>query len=181
MLLAATAVPLLLVGIVGGASAAEASAADCANATVIPVDSATSQAATGAVICLINVQRALHGLKAVKLSRMLSRASVAQSADMVRLKYFAHASPGGVTIRTRAARAGYRKLSCPPMLGEVLAFGSAELGTAAALVDSLMADPAHRSVILDRRYRDAGIGMALGAPLDGMGDGVTLALSLGRR
>jgi uncharacterized protein YkwD len=179
--LAATAAQLLVLGVLGGASAAEASAADCANATVIPVDAATSQAATGAVMCLINAQRAQHGLKAVKLSRVLSRASIGQSADMVRLKYFAHVSPAGLTLRTRAARAGYRKLTCPPSLGEVLAFGAGELSTPTELVASLMADPTHRSVVLDRRYRDAGIGVALGAPLDGMGDGVTLALSFGRR
>jgi uncharacterized protein YkwD len=180
--LAATAAQLLICGAVGGASAAEARAADCANAAVVPVDVATSQAATGAVVCLINAERAKRGLKAVTLSRILSRASAGQSVDMVRLKYFTHESPSGMTLRKRAARAGYRKLSCPPMLGEVLAFGSGEFATAAALVASLMADPAHRTVILDRRYRDAGVGLALGAPMDGMGDdGVTLAMSFGRR
>ena len=147
----------------------------------MPVDVATSQATTAAVVCLVNAERAKHGLKAVTLSRILSRASIGQSADMVRLKYFAHVSPSGLTLRMRAARAGYRKLSCPPSLGEVLAFGSGADATATAFVASLMADPAHRSVILDRRYRDAGIGIALGAPMDGMGDGATLALSFGRR
>ena len=44
-----------------------------------------------------------------------------------------------------------------------------------------MADPAHKSVMLDRRYRDAGVGLALGAPMEDMGDGVTLAMSFGRR
>jgi uncharacterized protein YkwD len=180
--LAATAAQLLVCGVVGGASAAEASAADCANAAVVPVDVATSQAATGAVVCLINAERAKRGLKGVTLSRILSRASAGQSADMVRLKYFSHVSPAGMTLRVRAARAGYRKLSCPPTLGEVLAFGAGEDATATAFVASLMADPAHKSVMLDRRYRDAGVGLALGAPMEGMGDdGVTLAMSFGRR
>jgi uncharacterized protein YkwD len=181
-MVAATAAQLLVCGVIGGASAVEASAADCANAAVVPVDVATSQQATAAVVCLINAERAKRGLKAVTLSRVLSRASVSESADMVRLKYFSHVSPAGLTLRTRAARAGYRKVSCPPTLGEVLAFGSGADATAASLVASLMADPAHKAVVLDRRYRDAGIGLALGAPMDGMDDGgATLALSFGRR
>jgi uncharacterized protein YkwD len=180
-IVAATAAQLLVCGVIGGASAVEASAADCANAAVVPVDAATSEAATGAVVCLVNAERAKRGLKAVTRSRILSRASVGESADMVRLKYFSHVSPAGMTLRLRAARAGYRKLSCPPTLGEVLAFGSGEDATAAAFVASLMADPAHRSVLLDRRFRDAGIGLALGAPMEGLGDGVTLAMSFGRR
>ena len=179
--LAATAAQLLLCGAIGGATAAEAGAVGCANTGVVPVDAASTQKATAAVVCLINVERAKRGLRAVKLSRILSRASAGQSTEMVRLKYFSHVSPAGVTLRKRAARAGYRKVSCPPMLGEVLAFGSGKDATAAALVASLMADPAHRFVMLDRRYRDAGIGLALGAPMEDMGDGVTLAMSFGRR
>jgi len=179
--LAATAAQLLVCGVIAGATAAEASAADCANVSVVPVDAITSQAATGAVVCLVNAERAKRGLKAVTRSRILSRASLGESVDMVRQKYFSHVSPAGLTLRLRAARAGYRKLSCPPSLGEVLAFGSGEGATAAAFVASLMADPTHRSVLLDRRYRDAGIGLAFGAPLDGLGDGVTLAMSFGRR
>jgi uncharacterized protein YkwD len=180
-IVAAAAAQLLVWGAIGGASAVEASAADCANAAVVPVDAVTSQQATGAVVCLVNAERAKRRLKAVSLSRVLSRASVGESADMVRLKYFSHVSPAGLTLRLRAARAGYRKLSCPPTLGEILAFGTGADATAAAFVASLMADPVHRSVILDRRFRDAGVGLALGAPIADMGDGVTLALSFGRR
>lgn len=179
--LAATAVQVLVLGICGGATAADASVADCANAAVVPVDGATSLAASGAVVCLVNAERAMRGLKAVKVSRPLSRASAGESADMVRLKYFAHESPSGLTLRSRAARAGYRKLSCSPTLGEVLAVAAGDAATPTALVASLMADPGHRSVILDRRFRDAGVGVALGAPIEGMGDGITLALSFGRR
>lgn len=178
---AATAAQLLICGAIGGASAAEASAVGCANAGVVPVDAASSKATTAAVACLINAERAKHGRKAVKMSRVLSRASAGESIDMVRLKYFSHVSPAGLTLRTRATSAGYRSLSCPPMLGEVLAFGSGEDASAAAFVASLMADPVHKSVMLDRRYRDAGIGLTLGAPMDGLGDGATLALSFGRR
>ncbi len=179
--LAATAAQLLAMGILGGATAVEASAADCPDASVVPVDAASSQAATRAVACLVNAERVQYGRRAVAMSRVLSRASLGESSDMVRLKYFAHVSPAGVTLRTRAARAGYRKLNCPPMLGEVLAFASDESASPAGLVGSLMADSAHKKVILDRRYRDAGVGIALGAPLDGLGDGVTLAMSFGRR
>lgn len=189
-LLAAAAAQIMGMAMFVGSSAAQVmpvtASTVCADATVIPVDAPTAQAAGDSVLCLLNVERAKRGIKAVAMSRTLVRASVASSADMVRLKYFAHVSPDGMTLRKRAAAAGYRtvgtrKLACPPSLGEVLAFGSGEFSSPSQLVQSLMADPSHRSVILDRRYRDAGIGVALGAPLDGMGDGVTVAISFGRR
>lgn len=169
-----------MVGTIGGATAVEASAAGCADAPIAAADAAGSLAATQAVTCLVNVERARRGLHAVAKSGVLSRAAIGQSADMVRLKFFADVSPLGMTLRKRIVHAGYRKGSCPPTLGEVLAFGDT-LATAASLVSTLMADPAHKSVMLDRRYRDVGVGIAVGAPMDGMGDGVTLALSFGRR
>ena len=45
-----------------------------------------------------------------------------------------------------------------------------------------MDEPPHRAILLRRRYREAGVGLALGAPLEGFGeDGATLSLNFGAR
>jgi uncharacterized protein YkwD len=187
--LAAGAVQLMLLALPLSASAQDvtaapsavtASADGCAGATAIPTAANMAQS-SAAVLCLVNFQRISHGLKAVRNSSLLARTATSASGDMVRLKYFAHVSPAGMSLKKRAAKVGYRGIGCPPTLGEVLAFGSGTDATAAALVQMLMDDPAHRTVMLDRRFRDVGVGLAIGAPLDGMGDGSTLAINFGKR
>jgi uncharacterized protein YkwD len=102
---------------------------------------------------------------------------------MVRRKYFAHVTPNGLDQRSRVARTGYlRGCRRPAALGETIAWGSDVFGSPAELVKDLMASAPHRAILLDRRYRDIGVGLALGAPMDGIGQsGSTLSLNLGRR
>jgi uncharacterized protein YkwD len=148
---------------------------------VIPSDAITRRAASDTVLCLINVERAKGGLRAVVASSLLTKAAAGHSNDMVRRKYFSHVSPNGMDMRTRVARTGYLRGCRSPTLGETLAWGSAIYSTPAELVKELMASHEHRAIILDRRYRDIGVGLALGAPMDGMGSGSTLSLNFGRR
>lgn len=133
------------------------------------------------MLCLIDVERAKHALRAVVASSLLTKAAAAHSADMVRRKYFSHVSPNGMGLRTRVARTGYLRASRRPTLGETLAWGSAIYSTPTELVKELMASPEHRAIVLDGRFRDIGVGLALGAPMNGMGAGSTLSLSFGRR
>jgi uncharacterized protein YkwD len=149
---------------------------------VIPSDDATRRAAAGAVLCLINVERSRHGLAPVTSSALLGRAASTHSSDMVRRKYFSHVTPSGQDLRKRVARTGYLRGSRCPVLGETIAWGSDLFATPAELVKDLIASPPHRQIVLDRRYRDVGVGLALGAPMDGMGEaGSTLSLNFGRR
>jgi uncharacterized protein YkwD len=134
------------------------------------------------VLCLINVERGQRGLAPVAASTLLGRAASSHSSDMVRRKYFSHVTPSGQDMRRRVARTGYLRGSRCPVLGETIAWGSDLFATPASLVDELMLSPAHRRIVLDRRYREVGVGLALGAPMDGMGEaGSTLALNFGRR
>jgi uncharacterized protein YkwD len=134
------------------------------------------------VLCLINVERGQHGLAAVTASTLLGRAAASHSSDMVRRKYFSHVTPSGQSMRGRVARTGYLRGSRCPLLGETIAWGSEVFASPAELVNELMLSPVHRRIVLDRRYRDVGVGLALGAPMDGMGaHGSTLSLDFGRR
>ena len=187
MALAAAAAQLALLVVPGGTLAqnAAAPAGGCTAATVVPVGNAMRPAAAEAVHCLINAERTSRGLRAVTASSLLSREAASHSADMVRRGYFAHVSPNGQTLRSRVARAGYRGFGRPALVAEALGFGTDMFATPLQLVTELMRSSVHRAIILDKRYRDVGVGLALGAPLDGLEavgeSAVTLSVSFGRR
>ncbi len=157
-------------------------AAGCADAAVIPADVGTRSAAGAALLCLVNAERAQHALGALGRSAPLSRAATLHSGDMVRRKYFSHVSPDGKNLHRRVAKTGYVRQGRNAVLGETIAWGSSALATPTELVKSLMGSPAHRTIILSSRFRDIGVGLSLGAPLEGFGSsGATLALTSGRR
>jgi len=67
------------------------------------------------------------------------------------------------------------------MLGEALAWGELQLGQPARLIDALMHSAEHRAIILDPRFRELGIGLAVGVPVAGdVNPGATLTLDFGR-
>lgn len=186
MALAAAAAQFALLVVPGGALAVDiAVPADggCTAATVVPVGDAMRPAAAEAVRCLLNAERARRGLREVVPSALLTRAAVFHSADMVRRRYFAHVTPNGMTLRSRVTRAGYRGFgNRRALVAETLGFGTDMFATPAQLVADLMRSAEHRAIILDKRYRDIGVGLALGAPLEGMdASAVTLSISFGRR
>jgi len=161
-------------------AAGEPSAA-CPNATVIPTNPTMRQAAANAVLCLINAERTQRGLAPVASSSLLGKAAVFHASDMVRRKYFSHVTPNGENLRKRIARTGYLRGAKRASLGETLAWGADYFARPSELVKDLMRSPVHESIIVDRRFRDVGVGLALGAPMDGMGGGSTLSLNFGRR
>ena len=159
-----------------------ASAAACAGDTAIPGEAQTRQEAAEAVLCVVNAERAAHGLRPVRRSRMLARAARAHSVDMVRRKYFSHISPSGEGLWKRIARTGYLHHANGAEMAEALAFGADALATPRELVQELMASPPHRQIILTGRYHDVGVGLALGAPMDIAGTAkATLDLTFGHR
>jgi uncharacterized protein YkwD len=52
-------------------------------------------------------------------------------------------------------------------VGEVLAWAGEPIDTPADIVAAWLASPGHRRVLLDRRYRDIGIGVVAGVPVAG--------------
>ena len=155
---------------------AVAAGGDCARAHELPSEASLEQA-VATVMCLVNGERAERGLAPLRASRTLARSARAHSLDMVRRRYFSHISSGGANVCVR--RMGYRAGGC--RVGETIAWGTGELSTPAELVASFMTSAGHRRILLERRYRELGVGLALGAPVDGVGDGATLTLDFGRR
>jgi uncharacterized protein YkwD len=146
------------------AASAQASSGSCTIASVgaagtnLPTKASLSTARRE-TLCLLNRERAQRGLRPLRLSTHLSQASVGHSRNMVRKGFFQH---GNFVARILNARyvTGRQAWS----LGENIAWGAGSLGTPAQTVRAWMRSPGHRANILSRRFRDIGIGIALGAP-----------------
>jgi uncharacterized protein YkwD len=152
----------------------------CGAAKVIP-DPAILPEARQALLCLINAERTARGLGRLRMNRRLTVASVGHSRDMVRNAYFAHDTPGGVTMTDRLRRARYVRPAAAWTIGENLAWGAGSRAAPTALVDAWMASPGHRANILQPRFREIGIGLAPAAPTPGIeGLAVTATTNFGR-
>jgi uncharacterized protein YkwD len=172
---AATAVLLTLAALVAAPAPASAlSARPCPGAP----SPAASAAGRHAVLCLLNAARTARGLPRLRPSAPLSRAATRHARAMARQGFFDHVSPGGSTPRARATRAGYTPAL---IVGETLAWGTGEHGTALGTVSRWLTSPDHERVLLDRRLRDAGIGAAPGSPFGEDPDAATVVATLGRR
>ena len=139
------------------------SSASCDDTHLVPTrsNSARIEAAT---LCLVNVQRARHGERALRPNADLGRSAAAHSEDMVARNYFDHTSPGGETVLDRIKASSYVPSRAGYTLGENIAMGTMQLATPAAIVESWMKSPGHRANILDAEFRDSGLGVVARAP-----------------
>ena len=169
----ALAVSLVTVAAVPGVAHA-----DCAGANIVPTR-ATAKQAQAAVLCLLNVQRAAHGLRPLHDNRTLHKAAKKFSLSMRVRHFFDHTSPSGSTPLERVRAAGYLKHASRFEVGENIGWGGGSLGTPAAMVDAWMHSAGHRANILRGSFRDIGIGIVAGDPQGG--DGVTYTTDFGVR
>lgn len=119
---------------------------------------ARSEPAAAATLCLLNAERARHGLRPLREDGRLARAARRHARDMAERGYFAHESPEGTGPHDRILRAGYRS---PRLTGENLARGEAEAGAPSTIVDGWMHSPGHRENILRRGFEEIGIGIVV--------------------
>jgi uncharacterized protein YkwD len=101
-----------------------------------------------AVRCLVNQQRAAHGLPPLRASAQLTRAAQGWSNEMVARQRLSH----GSDFAGRISAAGYNWAEA----GENIATGFA---TPRAVVRAWMADAIHCRNILNPSYRDLGVGV----------------------
>jgi len=158
------------------ATRARAAASACSNASAAAAD-VPAPAVGSAVRCLVNLQRSRHGLAPLQPSGRLRAAAAAHSADMVARGFFDHVSPDGGTLSDRVHRTGYSGRT----LGEDIGWGTYDLGTPSAIVAAWMKSPPHRAIILGGRFREIGVGVAIGTPGDRTEAGAVYTLDVGRR
>jgi hypothetical protein len=101
---------------------------------------------------------------------------------MVAQQFFDHVSPDGATLLDRLTAVGYLGSSVDTWAaGENIAWGTGDLSTPRSIVQAWMNSPPHRENILDRTFRDIGLGVAVGVPQQGAGDGATYTTDFGVR
>ena len=174
-----------LLALPAGATAASSSpkakrSQQCANTELVP-DAGNVAAVRAAVLCLHNRERAERGLAPLRENPRLRRAAEGHSDNMVRAQFFDHTSPSGADMVDRILATGYAR-NTGWSLGENIAWGTGHLGTAGEIQRAWMRSPGHRANILRRQFREIGIGIAVGAPVDSAGlAGATYTADFGVR
>ena len=161
-------------------TAAGSAHAACANADLMP-GKANAAKVRHATLCLLNRQRRAHGEHKLVGSRRLRHAAARYARTMVRHRFFAHQAPTGSTPLSRIRHTHYLRGARFWTIGENLAWGTGVLATPRATVRAWMHSPEHRANILNRTYREIGIGIATGAPVRGFAAsaGATYATDFG--
>jgi uncharacterized protein YkwD len=122
-------------------------------------------AVRGAVLCLINRERAEHGIAPLTANVQLEEAAESHNAEMLSVDYFAHVAPDGETPVDRIRQTGYIASSSDGyVIGENLAWGTYQLSTPKAIVEAWLASPEHLANILESRYTETGIGVTPAVP-----------------
>jgi uncharacterized protein YkwD len=116
--------------------------------------------AEGRILKLHNQARTSRGLKALCVQPDLTRAARAHSQEMVEMDYMAHNSFDGESVKHRLERFGYTFSGYSYYLyGENIACGCGSRGSPDSIFKGWMQSPGHRSNILEKRYRQVGIGV----------------------
>ena len=154
----------------------------CDNADLNPTPANLDQVGD-ATLCLLNAERTKRGLRSLKAERSLTSAASKYANQMVEQSFFDHVSPGGSTMVQRIKRTSYLKGATSWALGENLAWGTGSYATPQQTVKAWMNSAGHRRNILDRSFREIGIGVAHGAPVDvsGQSTAATYATEFGLR
>ncbi|HEX8102394.1 MAG TPA: CAP domain-containing protein [Solirubrobacteraceae bacterium] len=130
-------------------------------------------------LCLLNGERADHGLRPLAENAKLARAATGHSADMVAHSYFAHEGLDGSQIGDRIGATGYIPSRGRWVIGENLAWGTGALATPRSIVNAWMNSPGHRANVLHPDYREIGLGIVVGNPARPSGLGATYATEFG--
>jgi uncharacterized protein YkwD len=159
-----------------------AMATSCPNTTQMPGEISVGDLEQ-ATVCLVNEERTSRGLVALSDNSDLANAAQGHSAEMQQRSYFAHDSANGSPFDSRIFASGYvtpnQKGVASWGIGENLAWGSLQLGTAQALDTAWMNSPEHRANILNPTFREVGAGVVLGSPKDPSAGGVIVTHDFG--
>lgn len=116
------------------------------------------------MVCLINDARTTAHLVPLKVDSRLERSAAFHTYDMIANHKFAHQIPGRPSVLARILKTGYFAGVRDGLYSENIGFGPEPAWTAATLVQAWMDSPGHRANILERDFRDIGVGSAVVAP-----------------
>lgn len=140
--------------------------AACPNEDAIPTAENLDQIRE-AVICLHNEARAKAKAALLERDGRLTEAANDHAQDMVDQGYFAHQSPlDGVDPFDRMRETGYIGPGIIWNAGETIAWASGSFATPKRVVESWLDATTQRLTMLAPDFRDIGVGITLGAPVD---------------
>jgi uncharacterized protein YkwD len=145
----------------------------CAGASSRPTPARTAEFSS-ATLCLLNRERAHHGLGGMRSNGRLALAAWRHSRDMAQHNYFAH---GDFVGRLQAA--GYFRGRRSWSVGENIAWGSGSNATPRSIVWMWMHSPGHRANILNGGFHEIGVGLVAGAPVPGVRGAATYTTDFG--
>ena len=158
---------IMLVAAIGGPQRLRAYAqgdGGCPASTRIPMPDALERART-ATLCLINRERAAHGLPALATDARLTQAAQLHADDMDRRDFYDHRNPDGAVPSVRVYAQGL-----PPhgtTVAENIHWGTGWLGTPREIMRDWMNSPGHRANILRAEVSHVGVGIGFDAPRRG--------------
>lgn len=170
----------VLVAMFVGTAAAPAAAGACAHSADVATQLSGGDRRTS-LLCVINAERATHGMPAVRESAQLMLAAQRHADDMVVRRFFAHLTPEGTELQERVRATGYVQGRRDWELGEAIAWAEEPLNTPDALLRAWLDSPPHRAIILDKRFRELGIGVTPGVTDGSTIPGATAVLDFGFR
>ncbi len=174
-----TLVLTVIVSVALAAFTSSAVAASCPGSDHLAVVAGDSTS-RAALLCLVNSERAAVGAPALRIDPQLENAASAYAARLVAERFFSHVDPAGGALAGRIAASGYSRGRDLFGAGEDLAWGAGMRGNPAGTVAAWLGSAGHRSVMLDPRYRDVGIGVSPGTPVD-LSTGATSSMLVGSR
>ena len=182
--LAATAIALALavLAVLVSAPGAEARGGACAKfGNTLPAQLKKRQARK-AILCLLNRERASHGLPAFDRSKKLQRAAQKHSARMTGSGCFEHECPGEGDLVSRLGTVDYLLGGLGGWIcAENIAWGKTTAGTPRAMMNAWMNSEGHRANILNRDLRQVGVGFAKGSPANAGAPAGTYTTDFGSR
>ena len=134
----------------------------CPHSGAVPARAHIDQTRT-AILCLLNKERARHGLPALQANPLLQLASQRHSVDMAQRNYFEHSTPEGLDSAARMVSVGYPRIGM--WFGENLYWGEEAKATPVKAVEGWMHSPGHRANILRPEFAEVGVGVAYDAPI----------------
>lgn len=127
------------------------------------------------LLVAINDLRRSEGLVPLKPSRALAAVAHQQSASMAKHGFFAHASFNGLPFWQRVETRYPKPASGSWEVGENLVWGSPQLSARRAL-DLWLESPPHRKNLLQRAWRELGIGAVHATAAPGVYDGLDVTI-----
>ena len=107
---------------------------------------------------LVNQTRAENGLTPLAWSDEVAKVAKLHSENMVKFKFFSHKGADGKMVDNRADAIGLTRWT---LIGENIAYNRGYKNPLETAVQKWMLSPIHRQNILDDRWKEAAIGIAV--------------------